>query len=191
MHTGRLVLTPRDPYFVPSDMDRLIGRLQDLEFISATITDQEPPAYLLGDRFMQLVTFMGCSPFIRLEPNEENQPFCHFAVLGPFAAPRFILGKNTRPPNCPACRKRVAAWVEILDLWRKDPDGYQTTCPHCGSKHSPVKFNWRQTAGVGRIFFYVENIFPSEAIPSEDLLQALRDCDPSAQAWNYFYIQDD
>lgn len=181
LHTGRLVLTPVDPYFLPQDPAAILDRLRQLGLVDGALTETEGH-YLLGTRFMQLVTFMGCSPFIRLEPGEPEEPFCHLIVKEPTAEPKLLTGNNTRPPRCAACRKR-------LDDWRERLAGRLVTCPHCGHQQDPATYDFRQTAGWGRLFLFIENIFPQEAIPSPELLDGLATAS-GGEPWHHFYQQD-
>jgi hypothetical protein len=190
MHTGRLVLTPKDPFYLPENLDRIIQRLRDIQFCADRIEGLEGRHYLLGDRFMQLVAFMGCSPFINLEPTYDDQPFCHLFIQGPYAQPMFMRGRNTGAPRCESCRKRIPDWDSLLQQWQADPENFRAACPHCGHSQSPAGYNWRQSAGSGRLFLCVENIFPSEAIPSPELLKTLETGENMCLAWSYFYIQD-
>lgn len=189
MHTGRLVLTPEDTFYVPADVAALLARLRGIDFIGAHILPENEADYLLGERFMQLVTFMGCSPYIQLKPTEDSKPFCHLKIDGPYTDPVFLGGKNSNAPSCKACRKRIPQWEALINAWSKQPQRYQATCPHCGNLQNPATYNWRQAAGTGRFFLLVENIFPQEAQPSTALLKALQGDDD--KAWCYFYIQDD
>ena len=189
MHTGRLILTPRDPFHAPPEVQTLLKRLRDLEFCAEPLTGLEGQHYRLGDRFMQLVTFMGCSPHIELEPTSDGKPFCHMILEGPHPSPRFLQGRNTGSPRCGNCRRPIPQWRDEMEAWGKDPKNHLASCPHCGHRENPASYNWRQSAGSGRLFVMVENIFPSEAIPSEELLRALQGRDEEAP-WRYFYIQD-
>ena len=187
LHTGRLVLTPQDPYRLPPDPEALVADLQQIGLISQPL---EPgPGYLLGDNFMQLVTFMGCSPYIRLEPDESGEPFCHLLLDGPHARPRLLTGKNTQPPRCASCRKRLNDWQRSFASWQAQGDGWQAACPHCGHRQDPATYDFRQTAGCGRLLLFLENIFPQEAIPSPRLLKTLESRTEN-RPWIYFYQQD-
>jgi hypothetical protein len=179
LHTGRLVLTPQDPYRVPQTPQGLFKALRELGLIGACLDRNQ--AYLLGEAFMQLITFMGCSPFIRLEPDESGEPFCHLQVDGPLAEPMLLTGKNSLPPRCEACRKR------IID-WQKRP-GQRATCPHCSHQQDPATYDFKQSAGFGRFLLKIENIFPQEAIPSPRLLDTLQQA-CNGNPWHYFYQQD-
>jgi hypothetical protein len=188
LHTGRLVLTPEDPYLKPEEPARIPALLREIGFIGDRLTDSDN-RYLLGDSFMQLVTFMGCSPNIRLNPGEPGQPFCHLAIDGPSERPRLLQGRNTTPPRCAGCRKRLEGWQTIFETWQQETPGWQASCPHCGHFQDPATYDFRQSAGCGSLFLLVENIFPQEAIPSPALLhrlQAITDNRP----WRYFYLQD-
>ncbi len=187
LHTGRLVLTPEDPYLNPDDPQRILSLLHDIGFIAERLAGSAQ-RYHLGEHFLQLVTFMGCSPNIRLEPGEPGEPFCHLVVDGPSEHPRLLQGKNTTPPRCAACRKRLERWPSLFETWRQQPDR-QIACPHCGHLQTPATYDFRHSGGCGRLFLMVENIFPQEAIPSPELLAHLQSSTDD-QAWRYFYLQD-
>ena len=188
LHTGRLALTPIDPYAAPEDIPAMIRRLQRIGFIDEPLIESED-RYVLGTHFMQLVTFMGCSPFIRLEPGETGEPFCHLVVDGPSAQPRLLAGKNTRPPRCAAYRRRLDDWRAGFEPGSSSVAGRETRCPHCGHLQDPATYDFRQTAGCGRFFLLLENIFPQEAVPSPTLLDTLSDAAGSTP-WHFFYQQE-
>ncbi len=189
LHTGRLVLTPEDPYFAPGDTQPILDGLREIGFIDQPWSGHAH-RYLLGDAFIELVTFMGCSPHIRLEPGErEDHPFCHLVVEGPVPHPRMRLGRNTSPPRCAACRKRLGEWRAILDTWSRQPAGWLAHCPHCGHAQDPATYDFRQSAGSGRLFLSIENIFPQEAVPSPNLISHL-EAITAPHPWRYFYQQD-
>lgn len=187
LHTGRLVLTPKDPYYSPDDLRKILRMLREIGFIGAPL-DNSDRRHLLGDNFMRLVSFVGCSPHIRLEPTEPAQPFCHLIVDGPSEHPRLLYGKNTTAPRCGSCRRRLQEWLSSFATWHQEPDSWQVTCPHCGHNQDPATYDFRQSAGCGRLFLYIENIFPQEAIPAPTLLDLLQE--NTGQAWCYFYQQD-
>ncbi|MEJ2462993.1 MAG: hypothetical protein P8098_15390 [Candidatus Thiodiazotropha sp.] len=188
LHTGRLVLTPTDPYFAPDDQTAITTRLQQIGLIGAALNDSVE-RFLLGERFMQLVTFMGCSPYIQLEPGRSGEAFCHLVIDGPSPYPRLLRGKNTTPPRCAACRKRIDNWRDSVEHWLTAAPGWWATCPHCGHAQDPATYDFRQTAGCGRLFLFIENIFPQEAVPSPTLLDNLSAVS-EATPWHYFYQQE-
>jgi hypothetical protein len=187
LHTGRLILSPEDPYFVPLQPDAILNRLEKIDLIGRPLENGE--GFLLGDAFMQLVTFMGCSPAIRLEPSDSGEAFCHLLSKGPYPKPRLIEGKNTQPPRCTACRKRIEDWSTLLQDWSEKEAGWTFNCPHCDDPQDPARLDFRQSAGCGRFFLLIENIFPQEAIPSPNLLNTLQQ-ESEDQPWRYFYQQE-
>jgi hypothetical protein len=79
-------------------------------------------------------------------------------------------------------------WRASFDAWKASANDWKAKCPHCGHWQDPVTYDFRQSAGCGRLFLLVENIFPQEAIPSTTLLEALkRSC--KGEPWRYFYQQ--
>ncbi|MCM8855109.1 MAG: hypothetical protein LC541_02155 [Candidatus Thiodiazotropha sp.] len=189
LHTGRLVLTPEDPYQIPKNQSSLFQHLQKIGFIAEGL-ETEGKKFLLGERFLQLVSFMGCSPNIQLEPNSAGKPFCHLIVSGPDPLPQFLKGRNTTPPRCEQCKKRLPDWQTTIQAWKEDPRHFIATCSHCNHRQNPASYNWRQSAGSGRFMLLVENIFPQEAIPSTELLKVLQTTTRN-KSWHYFYVQDD
>ncbi len=114
-HTGRLLLTPADPWLAV-DPEILRASLEDLGFISQPLpadavpggTLIRPPApsrgFLIGERFFSLLTFAGCAVNLRLTPGTKGEPYTHVHLVGPLASPLLLRGGNTRPPRCPSCR---------------------------------------------------------------------------------------
>jgi Zn ribbon nucleic-acid-binding protein len=180
MSSGRLILFPDTPDSPAPEPGALMQFLQRIGLAGDPL-DPAQATYLVGSRFMQLVSFMGCSPYLQLKPPEDGgSGFCHIALLGPFEQPRFLYGANTRPPRCPACSQPIKAWRENLALNR-------ITCDNCGNISRPDELEWRRNAGVGRIFVEIRNIFPGEAVPVDELMNGLREIDGGA--WSYFYLQ--
>lgn len=138
--------------------------------------------FLAGNRFLQLVTFLGCSPYLRLEPEgDDDTGFCRISFIGPFARPRLIHGSNTRPPRCPHCGARMSLWRESLAS-----DDTVISCPHCNEDSPVERLDWRRNAGSGRFFLQLSEVFPGEAVPLPAMMEHLRGAGP---AWDYFYVQ--
>jgi hypothetical protein len=183
--TGRLVLAPEDPLrAVPAA--QLIHHLLRCGFIGGALATEG--SYVVGPAFLQLVTFMGCSPHIELAPPPEGGSFCQVRVPGPTEHPRLLLGRNTRPPRCPACRARIDPWREHIAAWEATPDTPVMTCAFCGVSRAPVELGWRRDAGFARQYIAVEDVFPGEAVPVPALMQGLRRA--TDLGWDYFYLLD-
>lgn len=185
--TGRLVLTP-DPAQTAPQLTPLIAYLHEVEFIGQPLNDPKMAAFLVGDGFLRLITFMGCSPSIELEPPADGSSYCHVRLEGPWSKPRLLRGQNTQPPRCMQCRNRFSEWEQDLGGWCEDPTGADILCVRCGWRQRPVDLLWRQNAGFGRLFVTVEDVFPGEAVPVPSLMQGLRRT--SGSVWQYFYIRE-
>jgi len=177
MNDGRLLLHPRDPQAPSPERATLLRSLEGIGLLGAPLTGANE--FLVGEQFLQWIAFMGCSPFVRLEPPAEGGAFCHLALLGPYPEPRLLSGRNTRPPQCPACGQRIASW-------REQSNQPRVRCEHCQTQSPLAALKWRRNAGLGRCFLEIRNIFPGEAAPVEGLLQRLEAL--GAGPWDYFYL---
>jgi hypothetical protein len=183
MTTGSLIFRA-PPGSVPdaSLMERLLLKIG---MIGPAYAGKEL-GFLVGEHFLQLVTFMGCSPYLQLEPPVDGSSrFCHIHLLGPYPHPRLLHGANTRPPRCPGCRKRIAGWQEKLTRWERNPAEANIECPHCRRHSTPLELDWQRNAGVSRFFIRITEVFPGEAVPVPALLEQLKG---AGGEWDYFYI---
>ncbi len=189
MPANQLVLHPERPELVPADAAALLQRLTEIGFIAGTLSYEGREHYRPGEEFLQLITFLGCSPVVALgEPGATGEEFCHIQFDGPHATPLFLSGGNVKVPRCPGCGYRLESWQPEVDAWRADP-AHQWHCPNCGKAYTLPQLRWRQCAGFGRYFIRVWGVFEGEAVPSEDLFNALRSA--TGFDWRYFYLQKD
>ncbi len=123
--------------------------------IGLTGTSLSKNRYATGEHFLSLLTFMGCSPNIELEV-QDNKPYCYIetAVVKQM---QFISGKNTKYPACPNCKIKLNAPL----------------CPDCNETLNITKINWRKSAFIASSWICIDNIYELEAIPSDQLLNAL------------------
>ena len=183
MSSGSLFLHPVDAE-TACPRDRLAETLAGAGMLGAPYDGREN-AFLVGERFLQLVTFMGCSPHIELDPPGGNSDdFCH-VLIHTYAVPRLMVGSNTRAPRCPVCGKPGA--VAAAALARRDP-ALPVPCDHCGTRNPVASLKWRRDAGFGRLFVEVRSVFPGEAVPVEGLFRTL--AETTGGPWNYFYLTD-
>lgn len=183
-HTGRLLLCTQDPFLSPNK-SLLEDELAAVDFLGAPLRGRDD-AFLVGSQFLQLVTFAGCSVQIELSPTGDA-PFCHILITGPFDRPRFLSGRNTRPPRCAACRSPLKDWRESLTAWEAERV-MEIPCPTCGHARPPWAYDWKEKAGFGRLFVQVEEIFPGEATPTPALMALLERI--SGSRWQVFYVQN-
>ncbi|MES9870122.1 MAG: hypothetical protein ABW149_10560 [Sedimenticola sp.] len=183
MSTGKLLLHPPMACPLP-DPAELEQRLRAIGLIGAPLPGTGD-AFEAGDRFLHLVTFLGCSPFIRFEPeNEEDDDFCYIRLSGPHEQIRFRSGSNTQRPGCPECRRKISDADRMIREWLAS--GRKCSCPSCGALFDAPELRWRQSGGFSRLFIEINSVFPSEAIPSQELLNHLKS---ECGEWEYFYIQ--
>lgn len=186
--SARLILHVRDPDYVPGSIAQVEQVLREVGLIGKVWGDASQQRYLIGERFLQLVTFLGCAPAIELEPPIQGHgDFCHVGISALYSSPRFMAETHGVLPRCPHCRKRFNDWQTAIQQWQDDPT-YQAQCPACQMRLSPTELDWRQSAGFGRFFISIFNIYPREAIPTEALLHVLAEA--TDQTWDYFYLRD-
>lgn len=183
--SASLILHVREPAYVPASITVIEQLLLQVGLIGKPWGDSAQRRYLIGEHFLQLVTFLGCAPAIELAPPANgNTEFCHVGISDITAVPGFMADSRDVLPRCPHCRKRYTNWQSAIQSWRRDPT-YQTQCSTCQQKLSPMELDWRQSAGFGHFFISIFNIYPREAIPTEALLLALGKA--TDKTWDYFY----
>lgn len=160
-------------------------------------------AYFTGDHYLELVNYLGCSPSVAFEPAPDNHPgnqsgdpaFCHIRLH--VSTQPGIINCRAQPkkPQCPHCNKPLASWQPGHGTAVQDPSRNLATshnnaltdlhCENCGNSASPHLFNWRKSAGVACIFVEITDIFPREAVPQDNLLNALENA--TGYRWQHFY----
>ena len=193
----RLVLAPVDPEALPADTDSLITSLGRLGLTGLPFPVAGRTHYLPGERFLELISFLGCSPVVALappadpsaDPAAHAEAFCHIGLWYAGEKPLFVGGRNTVSPRCPNCRQREESWQALVEAWTASPTAYRWRCPACSRHFQPFELDWRQSAGFGRFFVEVWGIHPAEAVPGEALLNTLMRA--TGTPWGYFYWQGD
>jgi hypothetical protein len=188
MSVPKLVLHPADPCAAPL-RSVVVDRLGGLGLISRGPRAPGDPVLRVGERFLSLVTFLGCSPAVATAPrSQEDEQFCHVRVTEPADRAVFRMDRSAPAPRCPRCRTGIDDREGLLVAWRSDPAGFRWRCPNCGAAVGIHEINWRQAAGAARLFVEIWNVHPSEAVPGEQLLAALAEL--SGGPWEYFYCRD-
>ena len=161
----KLYIYPDNPDY-QSDLTSLVPLLENIELIGNPLSENR---YATGENFLSLLTFMGCSPNIELEP-QDDKPYCYIEICSTIK-PQFISSKNTKYPNCPHCKKPLKAII----------------CSHCNESIIPNELNWRKSAFFASCWICIGNIYELEAIPSDQLLNALEK--KSGIVWKPAYIR--
>lgn len=162
----KLYLYPDNPEY-KTDKKSLLSILKKLDFIHQELPNNR---FATGDQFVSLLTFMGCSPNIELEPQKDS-PYCYIEVESN-KNPRFISGANLKKSRCTYCKKDIT-----------EPN----LCPHCQQTLEPQNINWRKTAFFASCWVSIANIYELEAIPNDQFLDTLKN--ETGVKWKPAYIR--
>ena len=176
-----LYLAPANVAAVPAP-EKIQAILERLEVIGPALGKD---IFEAGGGFARHVVFAGCSPYLVMTPPEDGSlAFCHVAVHGPFDLPHLVTGLQAPRPRCPHCRHRFTDWRDLLGAER---EMRSLRCPSCHRGVTSCELDWRQHAVCGRVLIELRNVFPGEAVPSDQLMQAL--CAETAMEWQYGWAQ--
>jgi hypothetical protein len=180
LKNGKLLIHPVAPDCTP-DFNNVLQLTDSIGFTGSKI-GQEEATYRTGNSFLQLVTFMGCSPHVRFEPaGPDDDDYCYIRFLR-FEKPGLLASDNSRTPVCSHCRKPAFSdWSALADAGASP-----LVCQHCGAGVSLAELRWRPDAGMARFFIEINNIFPGEAQPVDSFMQRLEEA--TGTAWRYFYL---
>ena len=171
-----LVIVPNDVNWVPEQIEKLSAFLQERGLTGTQLNEAEN-SFLVGEKFLDQISFMGCSPNVKLDDENSDGKFT-FIRLTSSPEINALIGKHSFAPHCPHCKKPEKNWGERLQK-------NQIACSNCQMTSDVWKYNWRKSAGFGRCFIEITDIFPKEAIPQSSLLDALeKQFGPS---WSYFF----
>jgi hypothetical protein len=181
----------RQLVFVPAQQDAaldtalLVSALDELGVTGKQIADQWPLRFYIGDKFLLHLNFMGCAPALEFTPRDASRPdwsaFTFLSLYDPLPKSRCLIDPMMAKPACPQCGKRHA----LTDHSRLFVD-MTSSCPHCHAIAPLDEWDWREFGGCGRQFFSIVNIYPKEALPTEDLLRQLHEV--TRLEWRYFYL---
>jgi hypothetical protein len=192
----KLILLPADPGCPAVSIEQLATTLQSIGLIGPAAYVNNETFYPAGERFLQLVSFLGCSPAIELDPPDDPVTlaldsaagkFCH-VFLSSTETLRFRSAPGAPPPRCPACHAPLAHWQTLLQAWQANPADGDWLCEHCGHTGRITALGFGKSAGFGRSFVEIRGIYPSEAVPGETLLKALQSL--TGGDWSILYSKE-
>jgi len=190
---NRLVLFPRG-IGARASMSELLSVLEKAGLIADELApenvDGKKDHYIVGQRFFEHISFLGCSPSLKLEPPSPEQhgadaEFCHVGVDCSDEL-KFLGGNNVRSPQCPQCKAVDDDWQSLIPFWKKAPEVFTRQCAGCGATKPLHMFNWRRTAGFAAMSVHIWGVHQSEAVPNEGLLKDLEGL--TRCPWEYFYL---
>jgi Zn ribbon nucleic-acid-binding protein len=196
MAAPKLLLHPASPETVAVPEDRLAQELQAIGLIGGPVPLGKGVFYPVGEQFLQLVTFLGCSPAIELDPPRDPQElveasaagrFCHVFITSRGQL-QFRGDNQTRTPRCPRCRSPEPHWKARLQTWQEGKHVPEWNCQACGYSGRLSDLVFRKSAGFGRTFLEIRGIYPSEAVPGPDLLDTLAAL--TGSPWTAIYLRE-
>jgi len=177
MNISKLIFFPRSTSNTINNT-KLLQTLVDLQFISEENTNNNQ--YLPGDNFLSLITFLGCSPNINLTP-VEDESHCFISIIEQRQETVCLGYTQTVKPKCPACKKRINDWN--IAGWQSA--GKLCHCDKCHKQTLYSELNWKHECGFARCGFEINHIYPHEAVPTDQLLEKLKQF--SGFEWDYCY----
>lgn len=190
---NRLVLFPR-AIGARATMPELTSVLAKAGLIAEELAPEyvmgQTDHYLVGERFFEHISFLGCSPALKTAPASAGErgaeaEFCHIGVDCSDDV-KFIGGNNVRPPQCPQCKAVDEDWQSLIPFWRKAPEVFTRQCIGCGATKPLHMYNWRRTAGFAAMSVHIWGVHQSEAVPNDGLLKDLEVL--TRCPWEYFYL---
>ncbi len=181
-----LYLYPENPC-APEDHETLHDVLLNCEFIGGKISSTNAKTrYQTGENFLSLLCFMGCSPNIELTP-QDNKPYCYVEIASTRQDQKFISGKNLRKFRCSGCKQIISNIGKLINTGLVD-ETESINCPHCQHSFNYKNINWRKTGFIANNWVVVGNIYESEAVPDEKLLDNLKMA--TGTSWKFAYIRE-
>lgn len=183
----QLILYCTDLDYFPADIDEFIAQCQQKQLLANLISVDETCHYLLGERFMQYVSFVGCSPYLKLAPESEHDENFSSAVLPCQETDiQFFVRHPTPAPNCPKCKKPQTQINELVQSSKTTRHNSTVVCISCHKENTLSELDWRRNAAFCRFYIAISHIYPKEAIPTNELMDWLSHY--SDKHWQYCYV---
>jgi len=182
----KLLLYPKEAYRSFSDTQFIVDALQDIEFICKTKGIFERNHYHIGDKFFDYVTFLGCSPAFKTEPDQTGAlDFLHIEMSESTEKANFHYNSLGVQARCFQCKSKLNNVLDKVMADKADLKKTQFSCAKCEVNSDILNINWRNTACFVNQFIAIHQVFPHEAIPNESLLLLLQDV--TNTPWHYSY----
>ena len=181
MALARLTLYPQQPDHRPQSVAALVDALKHTGLLAAETSDH---CYLPGEQFLNLFSFLGCSPQIHLHPDEGDN-YCYIRIDDTHENAVCLGYTTTVIPRCPGCKHKLRDWKQVGN-WQQAATACR--CEHCKTETAMSQLKWRHECAYGRFSLYIAHIHPHEAVPTEQLLIQLRQA--SGFEWDYCYANN-
>jgi hypothetical protein len=174
---NRLLLYAKSGEIISRPVDDIIELLHGQGLIGGPC-HQSSAEYFVGDHFMDLITFLGCSPNTALSPADGDN-YCFVRVHELLDGPRLFFSEKTMPPFCRQCKQARPDWQDC------ELEDY---CGQCDLTDRMKNWVWRKQGVLSRWVIEIMNIYPHEAVPSPQLFTSLRAA--TGSEWSYAYLQE-
>ena len=191
----KLVLYPKSVDYILNDWQKIKSTLENIGFIGDLIGNRNDKQenYFVGENFLSLITFLGCSPDIQIDPEGDSDKFCRIVfsdlqnpVQSPVQSPvQFRFFERDVAASCPKCKGKIKNWSTWLDDWKREQIESSHECLQCNQNNRLFELNWRHNAAFSRYFIDIYNVYPQEAIPGDELMSELKRS--TGQEWGYFF----
>jgi len=182
-----LYLYCTDLTYFPEDFEAFIMACQVKGLLANRYEKLGPDHYLVGDHFLQHVSFLGCSPYLKVFPEtDDDTDFCSAVIPASPTAVNYRASRQVTAPRCPVCKKSIQSYQTVMQEWQRHKKNIVIQCQKCGESSTLYDLDWRKNAGFFRFSIAISNIFPKEAIPGDALLDWLKAL--TQHEWKYFYI---
>lgn len=166
--THALILHPVDPDFAPDFQEQLLPTLTNSGLIgSALSASGQSSCYETGPMFLDLITYLGCSPTLHQDT---------YICVPECAAQAYWRMTSHGQVRCRHCKQLLTR--EALE------HGH---CQHCTQALLPNGIIWRREGVYARCQIEIINIDPHIAVPGQGLLDSLQEA--TGQTWQYAYAE--
>jgi len=158
----------------------LISELEKIGLIAKPLITKQvnDKHFYIGKSYLDYIAYMGCAPNIQFKASDDNENFC-FIKVHHYDKKQLIVSKTqSKPPQCPECKKPVKNWKEIIT-------DRTLFCENCNTTADIEEYNWRKMGGFAQLFIEITDIFPKEAMPQPSLLDNLSKI--TQTEWQFFY----
>lgn len=178
----KLTLYPATLHIIQPATGAIIAALKNCGLLNGESMQEQ---YFVGPAFVDLLSFLGCSPQIRLTPNEGDN-YCHIIIRPPQPDIHCLGYTATAAPRCPQCKNKITQWQQIK-AWHLGAT--PCVCQHCNTTTAMQNLKWKHECGYGCMAIDIINIHPFEAVPSDNFLHVLQTA--TGVEWDYFYASVD
>lgn len=182
MTQARLIICPKTSTDAPAELPEIIKALKDIGLIAEEFSNND---FYAGDSFINLISFLGCSPNIQLSPEDGDQ-FCFIHISETTTDSQHLGHCRSVSAKCPNCKTKIKDW-KSANNWQSGNSQY--SCQQCDTQSILADLKWCHEAGYGRLSISIVNIHPHEAVPAEKVLQTLNNV--CGFEWTYFYANNE